>query len=720
MAIQNRRGVYSDFTPTKMVPGELAVVQSGDPNNTSGKAVYAAFGTSGDVKRLATEDDLSKKVNTETGKGLSTNDYTTEEKNKLSGIEAQANKTVIDATLTQTGKAADAKAVGDAIAGVTIETDKTLSVTDAPADAKVVGDELTDIKSDLSDKAPAITNTASGSIAHFEDGSDANAKSVIAHIEPVQDLHGYDSPWPAGGGKNLIDYLSCTGVGARNGTESKYNNNTSISGNILTITQTYTSNGGILKGIQHPSIAEGTSFTVSFEAKCTGTTITVGYGAYGGGGTNHISNVTVIQETWTNITKTFTAQGGDIGIFIQATADGTSLDVRNLQLELGSTATSYAPYSNICPISGFTGMNVVRTGKNLLNPSTYAFQTKIQNGLTYTVQSDGTIHVTGTATATGGPTLCDYFELPNGTYSWLNETGNHIRCAYRKRDKASGSTGALNNPFTVDGSFEIYINIYCDLSTGSYDYYLHPQIELASTATPYEPYTGSTLPITFPSEAGTVYGGYVDVTNGKLVVDRAMVIIDSSWDTAISSTGETVTVAMYNNAYLPGIASKALPVSNRFSTNIASGQIGRMVYGAPNFYLAVPTSELTSVDVAGLKSWFSSHETHVCYKLATPITYDITPIQIATLLGVNNVWNDANGDTDVEYKADTKLYIEQLTKPTEDDMVANSNIANGTFCMVGGNRLFLSTTSIAVGETIIPGTNCTELSLADALNNLNA
>lgn len=150
MAIQNRRGVYSDFTPSKMVPGELAVVQSGDPNNTSGKAVYAAFGASGDVKRLASEDDLSGKVDKVTGKGLSTNDYTTAEKNKLSGIEAQANKTVIDSTLTQTGQAADAKAVGDAIDSVTIETDKTLTEEDVPADAKVVGDEFASVKSDLS------------------------------------------------------------------------------------------------------------------------------------------------------------------------------------------------------------------------------------------------------------------------------------------------------------------------------------------------------------------------------------------------------------------------------------------------------------------------------------------------------------------------------------------------------------------------------------------
>ena len=45
---------------------------------------------------------LAGKVDKETGKGLSTNDYTTTEKNKLAGIEAQANKTVVDAALSAT------------------------------------------------------------------------------------------------------------------------------------------------------------------------------------------------------------------------------------------------------------------------------------------------------------------------------------------------------------------------------------------------------------------------------------------------------------------------------------------------------------------------------------------------------------------------------------------------------------------------------------------
>lgn len=57
MAIQNRRGQYADFDPSKAVAGELLTVLNGDPKAKDGKAVYMAF-ASGDVKRLATYEDM--------------------------------------------------------------------------------------------------------------------------------------------------------------------------------------------------------------------------------------------------------------------------------------------------------------------------------------------------------------------------------------------------------------------------------------------------------------------------------------------------------------------------------------------------------------------------------------------------------------------------------------------------------------------------------------
>ena len=48
------------------------------------------------------ENLLFGKVDKVDGKGLSTNDYTTAEKNKLSGIATGANKTIVDSALSST------------------------------------------------------------------------------------------------------------------------------------------------------------------------------------------------------------------------------------------------------------------------------------------------------------------------------------------------------------------------------------------------------------------------------------------------------------------------------------------------------------------------------------------------------------------------------------------------------------------------------------------
>lgn len=73
---------------------------------------HGRINVSGNVLSLPFEDgtlalqsqipDISGKVDKVTGKGLSTNDYTTTEKNKLSGIAEGANKTVVDAAISST------------------------------------------------------------------------------------------------------------------------------------------------------------------------------------------------------------------------------------------------------------------------------------------------------------------------------------------------------------------------------------------------------------------------------------------------------------------------------------------------------------------------------------------------------------------------------------------------------------------------------------------
>jgi hypothetical protein len=58
MAIQMRRGAFENFDPASLLPGEWAVVLSGDTGSTNGQSVYVCF-AAGSTKRLATVEDMA-------------------------------------------------------------------------------------------------------------------------------------------------------------------------------------------------------------------------------------------------------------------------------------------------------------------------------------------------------------------------------------------------------------------------------------------------------------------------------------------------------------------------------------------------------------------------------------------------------------------------------------------------------------------------------------
>lgn len=168
----------------------------------------------------------------------------------------------------------------------------------------------------------------------------------------------------------------------------------------------------------------------------------------------------------------------------------------------------------------------------------------------------------------------------------------------------------------------------------------------------YEPYQGETYDITFPSEAGTVYGGTLDVTTGKLVVDRAI----KNVQIRLGDYNKTINALLfYSNR---GIFSDALaPANNNTpfyaiaeSTNVNSssaingGEYGIGLASTKDVYLravgASSKDDYLSIFPNGI---------NVVYKLATPTTYQLTPQEVRTLLGQNNIWADT-GDIEVKFK----------------------------------------------------------------------
>ena len=217
------------------------------------------------------------------------------------------------------------------------------------------------------------TTTYTGDVVQFDVITGASITSLSATITPTQDLHGYSSPWPAGGGKNVMPNVGNSTTFqdvtiTYNSDDSTYtlNGSTTAAGNIPlasispTLMKWVVGNGYTLSC----RVVSG-SFTLG-----EGTGITYAVAMFDSSSSSYIRGNTRPTESeldgYTCTGNAFSSTG-NYQLMLQCWRVGTvfnNLKIR-IQLEAGSSATSWTPYANICPISGLTGLSLYRTGKNL-------------------------------------------------------------------------------------------------------------------------------------------------------------------------------------------------------------------------------------------------------------------------------------------------------------------------------------------------------------------
>ena len=73
------------------------------------------------------------------------------------------------------------------------------------------------------------------------------------------------------------------------------------------------------------------------------------------------------------------------------------------------------------------------------------------------------------------------------------------------------------------------------------------------------------------------------------------------------------------------------------------------VLGTPIQGLAIRVADPSLTTQALINAYLAQNPITVVYELATPIEIQITPEEINTLIGVNNIWADT-GDVSVKYR----------------------------------------------------------------------
>ena len=505
------------------------------------------------------------------------------------------------------------------------------------------------------------TKDASGEMVTIESEGGEAAKSLEVSLEPIQDLNGYDSPWVGGAGKNKLHNTANSAT--INGVTFTVNSDGSIKVN-------GTATGNITFVLTEDASLASNSYVLDITGFTTQTGSNGGVYVTNQSGTAVISNARNGSVTVNNSVKRVWLYFNSGTVF--------SNNVLTLQIRLASeTDATYEPYSNICPISGHDSVETWRSGRNLLDTS-YGFDSRTTNGVTFTVNADKSITVNGTATATtffnltfkgafGTSKPMPQLAGKTVTAKCKNALANpRVNIEYFKADGTNGGTIiSLGNDNAVTRtlpsnfySFRAYIVVTAEATVNNVT--LYPQIELGTEVADYEPYQGNT----YTTALGrTVYGGTLDVVSGVLTVDRAIVDLGSLTYTYQHSTTRNDFYVTISDAIEPiaGGDTKAvcscyerMPFSSMQNGGFCISDYDR---NPVDKLLLFRNKQYTSAD--DFKASMSGQT--LVYTLETPQTYQLTPQQVTLLVGENHLWSD--GSITMQYGDDPN----SLWNPTQYD-----------------------------------------------------
>lgn len=628
MAIQMRRGANSDFDPSKMLPGEIAVTTDGT------RKVYAAF-QANDVKELASKDDVQGLIN---------------------GFTSVVDKEIVEAEQRIESKA-------ETVLGTIPDTYETVS---QKADEAV------------RTKAYAIVCSASGVNPIAKDSSNDYLRNLKLFGQTTQGKNpspNNQQPLESKGKMgNLIDEKKIFGNANFLLTDGYY------VGNIGDFFMLYSTE--LISGF-----AKNQQYTIQIICKTNSTTDNSRFAVIYTDGTTEdfiIGNSTTERK----LTHTTIANKSVQKIHFNY-GNAAILYVKDFQINEGTTALPYRPYSGQKEIeSGVYGKNLVNlfgttseyTGCEVLSDGTFVNTgTDTRNAFYFALlaykDKEFLRNITYKEIGIGYCTIL--FTITDDTNKLvfkhsgdLNDISVELYFAEKGYFILSFNVTGTN-PSVVNGlRVEDIMIRRAEITDGTYEPYTkQSHISLVGDGLKGIPVTDSSL-ATYTDENGQMWCADVkDNERGVNVLKTNTEVLDGSDDEGWTRTTDGQTGTIRFQRVFPNCLNKfQTSLCSHFrNVNYAWANSPYGIYSDYNGaekvkFFRQPNENVNTL--ADWKAWLAENPITVTYLLETPIETPLTASELESYkalhsnYGVTTMMNDCDAEMEVQYNADTRTYID--------------------------------------------------------------
>ena len=320
-------------------------------------------------------------------------------------------------------------------------------------------------------------------------------------------------------------------------------------------------------------------------------------------------------------------------------------------------------------VTGFTGLNLTRAGKNLYGGNKLAtdMDAVFDSGYSRT----GNIAVfDASATVNESLGILPYSANTSYTIILSVSKSNTNKATNLRVYYTDGSNTNIQIPETtitagtkytfafVTSSARTLKSIRKYTGSGTTTLYIDEFgiFEGTLTAQEFEPYAATIFPVSWQTEAGTIYGGRVNIITGELTQTWKEAVYTGdpteSWNMDTSGGFNRFFTSISDAKAGDGTRVRVLSNRGKFNAAALDDALGTIfILSASGNAILYYIPDQSCTDVESFKAWLSTHNLKVYYELdpSDYETYQIDPVLVATLLGENSFFENAGNIEEMKY-----------------------------------------------------------------------